>query len=173
MTDASKRDEKLNLTSMIDIAFLIVIFFMCLPFQTLAFKLESHLPKYKGIEAPPQPPKETFEIAVRILGRKEKPREWRGRRVPAPTEVRYRFADGRSTDDIWTVGAHIRRMRREAVAADAKAVGRIHASARIPQKHVIAMLNQFADAGVKDVELQGTKFPSKRALLANGLPYPK
>lgn len=56
------------LTPMIDIAFLVLIFFMCLPFKTLASKLEAFLPTTSGIDSRPQPPPpESVKIRIRAL----------------------------------------------------------------------------------------------------------
>jgi biopolymer transport protein ExbD len=52
------------LTPLVDIAFLVLIFFMSLPLRRLDGKLGAFLPKDVGIEAPPAPPQPTIEIRV-------------------------------------------------------------------------------------------------------------
>ena len=42
--------EKLQITPLIDIAFLVIIFFMLLPIRQLDHKLEAHLPTREGID---------------------------------------------------------------------------------------------------------------------------
>ena len=111
-------EDRANLTPLIDVAFLILIFFMCLPFRDLDYKLAPFLPKGRGDRIDDQRPPERFEITVHIVGRKEERRAWgpEGRRsiVSAPTRVLYRFDNGRTTADLDVVGAHIRRMQRAA-----------------------------------------------------------
>ena len=64
-----------DLTPMIDVAFLIIIFFMCLPFKTLDGKLQAFLPTEKGLNPTPEKPPELFFIKIHIVGREEKERE--------------------------------------------------------------------------------------------------
>jgi len=56
---------QMSFTSLIDVAFLLIIFFMCLPFQRLDHKLEAFLPKGDGPVPTLAPPKETVRIRVR------------------------------------------------------------------------------------------------------------
>ena len=58
-------EVKLELTPMIDISFLIIIFFMCLPFKTLAGKLEAFLPKDSGPFPNSVQPPESVKIRIR------------------------------------------------------------------------------------------------------------
>ena len=168
--------EKANLTPLIDVAFLILIFFMCLPFRNLDGKLAPFLPRESGWEVGERPP-EAFRIQVHIVGRDEQSRAWgpKNRRlsVTAPTRVLYRFADGRTTDDLDVVGAHIRRMQRAAETLRGATVrGKIKAGRRIPHKFVIAVLNRFAEERLLDVDFEGTSHPTRAMLTAPTLPYP-
>ena len=92
MSQASKdileEEVKLELTPMIDMAFLIIIFFMCLPFKTLEGKLSAFLPTDKGINPIPQEPPNEIKVSVHIVARKEKPRDWGGKTVQMPSEVK-------------------------------------------------------------------------------------
>ena len=165
--------EGANLTPLIDIAFLILIFFMSLPFTALDAKLEAHLPRYKGIENRPVRPPQEFLIKVRILGRDELPRTWGDAEVPAPSRVIYRFASGRTTTDLDAVGAHIGRMKRAGAALPHTEVrGEINAAPRVQHKYAIAVLNQFLAQGVKKVDLHGARLPRTRDLRKRTLPYP-
>jgi biopolymer transport protein ExbD len=60
-------DEPLSLTPLIDVSFLMLIFFMCLPFKGLDFKLQSQLPP-EGPNAWRADPKEPVRIRVRRHG---------------------------------------------------------------------------------------------------------
>ncbi len=64
-------EGKLELTPMIDMAFLIIIFFMCLPFKTLDGKLQAFLPTDKGIQPIEQDPASEFMVSVHIVAREE------------------------------------------------------------------------------------------------------
>lgn len=164
-----------DLTPLIDIAFLILIFFMCLPFRSLDAKLNAHLPTTKGIKPPPIVPPNEFLIKVHILGRGEQPRSWGDRKqVLAPGRALYKFENGRTTDDLDVVHAHIRRMQRAAFRLPHTTVrGEIKAGPRVQHKYIIAVLNRFAEAQLTDVDFYGTKIPGMRALRARYLPYPE
>ncbi|MHC4939793.1 MAG: ExbD/TolR family protein [Planctomycetota bacterium] len=164
--------EGANLTPLIDVAFLILIFFMCLPFRTLDAKLAAHLPE-EGFGPTGQPPQK-FVIKVHILGRDEQPRIWGGREVPAPTRVLYRFESGRVTADLEVVMAHIRKSKRAAEGLLHTVVrGEIKAAPRVQHKYAIALLNRFAEAGITDVDFYGARLPGRRELRARTLPYPR
>ena len=60
--EAMEEEIKLELTPMIDICFLIIIFFMCLPFKTLEGKLQAFLPTDKGINPIPLDPPNEIKI---------------------------------------------------------------------------------------------------------------
>ncbi len=68
--DTSSAEEKPRLMPMIDVAFLILIFFMALPLKTLDGKIETFLPKGQGIGAPPETeaPPPRVRISVRQRG---------------------------------------------------------------------------------------------------------
>ncbi len=65
--DASQDDADLKMTPMIDVTFLLLIFFMCtLEFKTLDGKLAAYLPKDVGIHPQPTDPIEKVEILVTV-----------------------------------------------------------------------------------------------------------
>ncbi|MHC4846885.1 MAG: ExbD/TolR family protein [Planctomycetota bacterium] len=164
-----------DLTPLIDIAFLILIFFMCLPFRSLDAKLDAHLPRSSGIHVEHDAQIHEFLIKIHILGRDERTRSWgEGERVRAPSRALYKFQNGRTTDDLDVVLAHIRRMQRAAYGLPNTSVrGEIKAGPRVQHKYIIAVLNRFAEAKLKDVDFYGTRIPGARALRARCLPYPE
>jgi hypothetical protein len=172
------REVESDLTPMIDVAFLMIIFFMCLPFKTLDGKLQSFLPTFRGIDPhETEQPEEIYWIKIHIVGRDEQARPWgpadQRRIVQMPTRVVYRFEDGSQTDDIKEVGRHIRRIRTAANQIDRSRVrGEIKARPRVPHKAIVAVMNQFAAERVNDVDFYGTKIPNRRLLDAFVLPYP-
>ncbi|MFH1708852.1 MAG: biopolymer transporter ExbD [Planctomycetota bacterium] len=62
-------DGGMNMTPMIDVVFLLLIFFMCATkFKTLDYRIEANLPKDKGqIDDRQQPPQEMVEFRITIL----------------------------------------------------------------------------------------------------------
>lgn len=72
----SNTQSKLDMTPMIDVTFLLLIFFMCtLKFKTLEGKLSAFLPKDVGVNTTPAEPKEKIEIRmdVKSPGNKVRP----------------------------------------------------------------------------------------------------
>lgn len=68
MKDPRDQDSKLEMTPMIDVTFLLLIFFMCtLKFKTLEGKLAAYLPKDVGGSAIDAIPKEDIAIRLRVL----------------------------------------------------------------------------------------------------------
>ena len=58
-------DEQPPMTSLIDMAFLLLVFFMALPFKTLDSKLHAHLPRGDGPRFSFHEPKETVKVRIR------------------------------------------------------------------------------------------------------------
>jgi len=171
------QEVEADLTPMIDVAFLMIIFFMCLPFKTLDAKLQSFLPATRGFKIDEAQPLETFWIKVHVVGRDEQERIWgpadQRSIVSSPTRVVYRFEDGSQAEDLRQVGAYIRRIKQGAAQVErGKVQGEITARPRVPHKAIIAVMNQFLDQGVKDVDFRGTKLPNRRLLNSSVLPYP-
>ena len=61
-------DKVGDMTSMIDVVFLLLIFFILMPFKTSESRLESHLPKNSGpsIKSTPDPVVEKIDIRVTV-----------------------------------------------------------------------------------------------------------
>jgi biopolymer transport protein ExbD len=180
MSKASKEflseDVKLELTPMIDMAFLIIIFFMCLPFKTLEGKLAAFLPTDKGINPIPQPPATEIKVQIHIVGRKLKEQKWGPGGVDTiqkPTEFRYRRGSEAETADIEDVAGWIKAAKAAAGNAEnTKVIGEIKAGHRVPHKYVVAVLNKFAEAKMEKVDFYGTAVPSKALKEKPRLPYP-
>ena len=101
-----KDDCELEMTPMIDIVFLLLIFFLCtIKFKTLEGKLSAYLPKDVGVNTTEAEPKEKVEIklTVKTEGRRMEPKmdaawdgegryEWLGR------VIAYQIGPKRTTD---------------------------------------------------------------------------
>ena len=58
----------MEMTPMIDVTFLLLIFFMCtIKFKTLEGKLSAYLPKDVGVSTAPAEPKEKIEVEVKVI----------------------------------------------------------------------------------------------------------
>jgi biopolymer transport protein ExbD len=162
------------MTPLIDIAFLILIFFMCLPFKTLEGKLAAFLPTDKGIAPTNEEPPVEIKVQIHILARKEEKRKWGplDKMVMMPTQVRYKYNE-RETESMEEVGRWIKEaMKQRENDSDIKVVGEIKAAHKIPHMFVVAVLNKFKEADMAQVDFFGTAIPGKRLRDQPALPYP-
>ncbi len=68
LQDIASKEEKMEMTPMIDVTFLLLIFFMCtIKFKTLEGKLSAYLPKDVGTNTTEAEPKEKVEIKLTVL----------------------------------------------------------------------------------------------------------
>ncbi|MGH7162251.1 MAG: biopolymer transporter ExbD [Planctomycetota bacterium] len=173
-----EQSAQMDLTPVIDMSFLLIVFFILLPFKTLEGKLAAYLPTDKGINTIPQDPLNEIKVSVHIVARKEEPRPWglgqTRLMVSMPTEARYRFGD-QDTDKIEDVGRWIRDGLDAAKASggETKILGEIKAGHKVPVKFVVAVLNKFAEAGLDKVDFYGTALPPPELRRSPILPYPK
>ena len=178
-------EGKLELTPLIDVAFLIIIFFMCLPFKTLDGKLQAFLPTDKGINPVVQDPVEEFMIKVHILARKEAyPKSRNGeiilfgpkgakQKVMRPTEFWYKCGQEEKTKDIGVVTDWIREQyESQKNNPEINIKGEIKASHKVPHKFVVAILNKFAEVGLDKVDFYGTAILTQAQRDKPYLPYP-
>lgn len=61
-----------DMTSMIDIVFLLLIFFILMPFKTTESKLEAFLPKDSSTASTPAKQVEKIDIRIKVVGETEK-----------------------------------------------------------------------------------------------------
>ena len=147
-------EGKLELTPLIDVAFLILIFFMCLPFKTLDGKLQAFLPTDKGINPIEQDPVNEIMVSVHIVARAEKPGTFGKvfkQNVTLPSDFRFKFG-GRETQDLANVKKWIDEAFETAKDTEnTKVKGEIKAGHKVPHKFVVALLNKFAEAGLAEL----------------------
>jgi len=123
-------EEGLSLTPLIDIAFLMLIFFMSLPFRGLDFKLQSHLPK-------------------------DGPNQWRAE-VKEPVKIRVRLkGDGL----VYALGQHAASSA-QGLDPVIRALGpayayEIDAGTAVPWQGVVDAVNVLAAANCADVRFRG------------------
>jgi len=78
LQELAESDCELEMTPMIDVTFLLLIFFICtLKFKTLEGKLMAYLPKDVGVNTSQAEPKEKVEIVITMVseGKKVDPRQ--------------------------------------------------------------------------------------------------
>jgi biopolymer transport protein ExbD len=67
LSDIAQEEIKMEMTPMIDVTFLLLIFFLCtLKFKLLEGKLSAYLPKDVGVNSAPAEPKEKVEITIHV-----------------------------------------------------------------------------------------------------------
>jgi biopolymer transport protein ExbD len=175
---------ELNMTPMIDVSFLLIIFFICLPMKALAGKIQAFLPTDKGINPTPVEPPIEIKVSVHIVARAEKqilypPAPKGDKKVPVPqalenvpTEFKYKIGDG-ETGSLKEVFEYIKKAYTAVRdTPNAKITGEIKAGHKVPHKYVVAVLNKFAEAGLQKVDFYGTQIPPQSLRKATYLPYP-
>ncbi len=79
LRELAEEECELTMTPMIDVTFLLLIFFMCtIRFKTLEGKLSAHLPKDVGFQSEPLGPVEKVDIKLTVIseGSKMHPARW-------------------------------------------------------------------------------------------------
>ncbi len=64
---SGNEEAEMDMTPMIDVTFLLLIFFLCLEFKTLEGKLASNLPKDVGVNTTPAEPIEKLDIRIELV----------------------------------------------------------------------------------------------------------
>ena len=100
LDEIANEKQEMEMTPMIDVTFLLLIFFMCtIKFKTLEGKLSAYLPKDKGVNPTPQdePPEPPIEVRlnVRKEGTKLGPRRQEAYNPNNPLHTRFTYADDR------------------------------------------------------------------------------
>lgn len=139
----------MDLTPVIDMSFLLIVFFLCLPFKALDHKLAAYLPTNRGsIPVPFQPPE---EVVIRVQIR-ENPAD--------PLHARF-LCSGRVTSDPEEVFRCIREGMALLQSEGLQTVGEIVATPKVPLKFVVAVLNKFTEAGIGSVRFSGLPVPRR------------
>ena len=68
LQDIAREESKLEMTPMIDVTFLLLIFFMCtIKFKTLEGKLDAFLPKGQGVNPTEAPAVEAIQLEINLV----------------------------------------------------------------------------------------------------------
>ena len=142
--DQGNPEVKLQITSMIDVTFLLLIFFMLLPFRSLERKVAAFLPKNKGIAITTMIVPVKPKIDVVLHRKKDEP------------QTRVKLLDtmiGRGDLGFRTLDSRVAEIH----ARNAELPGFIDATGHVPHGDVIRALDAFQKAGVRKVEFKGTR----------------
>mgnify|MGYP000601511362 CR=1 FL=1 len=149
--------EDLPMTPMIDVIFQLVIFFMCAAhFKQIEGKLQSYLPKDKGLNPIPVLDPELREIRI-IL------RMQQNNMVSAHVEKRH-IADFpgdpkklRGIAPEWdALGAEVGSLYRPSAATNKPIPVKIDADGKVPFQYVVSSLDACLRNNVKDIEFVGS-----------------
>ena len=175
---AESDESELNMTPMIDIVFQLIIFFLLsLKFKTVDRRIDSMLPKDRGLAPTPTFPEDFLKVKIKVFRRdmkdKEKahtmikidneakkyflPRGWKGRLKESADRVREYDATvakvrGVVHRKLQAHGGEIGEVKGEIVAPPPK-------GGAVPNGDVIAMLNIFLGLDMTDVVFEGAATP--------------
>ncbi len=114
------------------------------------------------------------KVVVRIVVTKEEPAVWGPTQaaVTLPAEITYRMADIEAKE-IEAVRRYIRDAAQTAASSDDTVTGEIRAQPKVPFGVVVAVLNEYHRAGLKDVRFEPPAPASPEERRASRLSYPK
>jgi len=161
----TSEEAKLDMTPMIDVTFLLIIFFMCtLKFKTLEGKLSAFLPKDVGVNTTVAEPKEKIEIRMDVKnpGNKMKP----GGKEPYTAqdeEKKNRFVFDSNRVITYSIGAKkttdledVRRTLTSFFKQDPTRPATIDPRTNIVTSDVVRLLDVALDIGFTDITFVGS-----------------
>lgn len=147
-SEGTAEDIKLQITPMIDVTFLLLIFFMLLPFRSLERKVAAFLPKDRGLAKTKIKLEEKPKITVELKRTKEE-------RI---TRVKLLDSEiGTGVDGFNTLDARIRAI----AGSNEELPGEINAWAWVPHRDVIRAIDSFMKGDVTDLTFVGAPAPGK------------
>jgi len=169
LAELSEDEAKMEMTPMIDVTFLLLIFFMCtLKFKTLEGKLAAYLPKDVGVNQMDAEPIEKVEILMRVVreGTKLKKTDAGGSRPYTSNDTgRFDWGDDREmeynvgpyrTNDLDDLGTKLTKVYRDRMSSNEEKVpATIDARPKTVYSDVVKVLDQAIDAGFTDITFVG------------------
>ncbi len=168
---AELNDDKaeMEMTPMIDVTFLLLIFFMCThKFKTLEGKLAAYLPKDVGVNQMDAEPIEKVEILMRVVkeGTKLKVTDSGGVRTYTSSDTgRYDWGEDRvmeynvgpyRTQDLDALRSKLAKVYRDRLSSgEEKVPATIDARPKTVYSDVVKVLDQAIDAGFTDITFVG------------------
>jgi biopolymer transport protein ExbD len=171
-------ETEMNMTPMIDIVFQLIIFFLLsLKFKTIDRRIESMLPKDRGLAPTPTFPEDFLKVKIKVfrreLGNTEQeytmikvdndrfeyhlPKAWKGRNKESKERIEEYdrvIASIKSTVDkkMKAHGGNPEEVKGEIVAPPPK-------GGAVPHGDVVQVLNVFLQLGMTDVVFEGAATP--------------
>lgn len=155
LSDIAEDDADLEMTPMIDVTFLLLIFFMCtIKFKTLEGKLTAYLPKDVGTSTKQADPVEKVEIRIDVIqpGGRLNPEgtgPWSGEGrfiFDKSRVVQYRVGPKRSTD-LDEIHAQLKKL----YAADPERGATIDARKGVVYEDVVRVLDRALEVNFKEI----------------------
>ena len=175
LSKISDEKHELEMTPMIDVTFLLLIFFMCtLKFKVLEGKLGAYLPKDVGAQSIEQEQIEKFKIQLRVInpGTKQRFDKELGDMRDATQEeldagLRFEWGPDRvieytmgsyPTRSLAEVAKQVKQVHKAALAAGEENGARVELDPRqrTTNKDVVEVLDVVLDAGVTQVNFSGS-----------------
>jgi biopolymer transport protein ExbD len=146
-----QEEVNLSITPLIDVTFLLLIFFMCaMKFKTLERKIAAFLPTDKGLRPTVQIIPHQEKITV-LLKRE---------RDEQSTRVKLLDAEiGRDARAFELLDQRLKAIR--SFPENGKMPGEINAGPEVPHSDVVRCLDAFMKAGIHDLEFVGTAPPGR------------
>ena len=167
LSEITNEKCELQMTPMIDVTFLLLIFFMCtLKFKVLEGKLGAYLPKDVGVNTSKAEPVEKVDIRLDVLNAGNKMRETRDGLVPYTEEdaaLNRRFVYDNTRQIRYTVGTkrttkleEVVKSLKAFIKADPEKKATIDPRTNITNKDVVLVLDAAMDAGYTDITFKGS-----------------
>ena len=155
--DRATPQARLQMTPMIDVTFLLLIFFMCtLRFRTLEGRLEATLPRDAGSRVTPEEPREPVLVELRVVGGAPSTPTSPGAALRDPRrELEYSVGPWR-TRDLDALGERlvaVRRSLRERTGLEPRAL--LDPREGTVAQDVVSVLERVLEAGYRDVAFTG------------------
>lgn len=159
LQDIAEEEFEMEMTPMIDVTFLLLIFFLCtIKFKTLEGKLSAYLPKDVGVNTSQAEPKEKIEIRIQVVREGErrdpqdmtKPWKGEGRFEYVGREQTY-FLGPRKMASLQDLGEQLKKLYRsdpERPATIAPLPGTVYGD-------VVPVLDRAIEAGYTDITFVG------------------
>ena len=158
LAEIQKEKHELEMTPMIDVTFLLLIFFMCtLKFKTLEWKLAAYLPKDVGVNSSDAEPVEKVEIMLQVVkeGNKldpyGKPWDGNGRFIYDDSRVIQYSVGARKSNNLMEISKRLKDLHRQ----DPERPSTIDARPGIVYGDVIKVLDEALFAGFTDITFVG------------------
>jgi biopolymer transport protein ExbD len=164
MQEATENDADMEMTPMIDVTFLLLIFFMCtIKFKTLEGKLSAYLPKDVGVNTSPAEPIEKVEIKMQVTNEGTKYKAVRSGTPTVPYDGEGRFVFGPDRAITYAIGprtfsdiADVRRRLKEQFSATPERPVTIDPRKGIVYADVVGVLDAAIQAGFTEVSFAGS-----------------